>query len=117
MGLREVMAADAAAILAGDGVEVTWRPAPAEGEEAEERTLRVFLNPEGLRARPTDGGRTLESGLVMLAAAADLGEEVPEVNGVEVDVPGEELQDGEERTFRVASVIGRDGGWWMLRLR
>lgn len=112
-GLQEVIRADAAAIVQ-DGVQMIYLPL-AGGSIP----VMGFIDHGAIRPKlsNTNNNRpaTLEWELRVLIARASVPN--PDRNGDRVTVPGEYVEGGVDKTFRVATKSLRDDGYWVLGLK
>ena len=112
MGLTEIMLADAQAVAAADGVDVTYNP-----DGGAPYTVKCIENPEGLATKGTDQDRTLSGELVIAVAKADL-TDPPKRNADTVTFPGEWVGKSGNLTRRVVPLERlHTRGWWFLELR
>lgn len=112
MGLTELMLADAQAVAALDGIEVTYNP-----DGGVPYTVHCIENPDGLTTRGTDQDRSLASELIIAVAKADL-TDPPRRNADTVTFPGEWVGQSGNLTRRVVPLERlHTRGWYFLELR
>lgn len=113
MSLQALMAADAAAIAAMDGVAITYV------QDGASSTIKCIVNAGPVEPASTVGGKTVSQDVTIAVSKTDLPTVKPQLD--QVVVPGAWFRDWENETVRarVAAVTGdaSNPGFWLLKLR